>query len=77
MATSIQYIAGPRGLQGPAGPRGLQGPRGSQGVAGNSGPAGIRGPRGFPGAVIETDGGSAATVFSTNDLDLDGGDANG
>lgn len=77
MTTTIQYIAGPRGLQGPRGPAGAQGPRGPQGHAGHTGQTGLRGPRGFPGAVIETDGGSASTVFSTNDIQLDGGDANG
>ena len=74
---TIQYIAGPRGLQGAEGPRGPQGSRGPQGITGHVGHSGPRGPRGFPGAVIETDGGSASTVFSTNDLELDGGNANG
>lgn len=74
---TIQYIAGPRGLQGSEGPRGPQGSRGPQGIPGHIGASGPRGPRGFPGAIIETDGGSASTVFSTNDLELDGGNANG
>jgi len=74
---TIQYIAGPRGLQGAEGPRGPQGSRGPQGIPGHIGASGPRGPRGFPGAIIETDGGSASTVFSTNDLELDGGNANG
>jgi hypothetical protein len=38
---------------------------------------GPRGPRGFQGAVIETDGGSASSVYSTSDIQLDGGNANG
>ena len=74
---TIQYIAGPRGLQGPEGPRGHSGSRGPQGIPGHAGPAGPRGPRGHAGGVIEIDGGSATTVFSTNEIQLDGGDANG
>jgi hypothetical protein len=74
---TIQYIAGPRGLQGPTGPRGLQGSRGPQGIPGHLGNTGPRGPRGFQGAVIETDGGSASSIYATSDIQLDGGNANG
>ena len=74
---TIQYIAGPRGLQGATGPRGPQGSRGPQGITGHIGASGPRGPRGFQGAVIETDGGSASSVYSTSDIQLDGGNANG
>ena len=74
---TIQYIAGPRGLQGPTGPRGPQGSRGPQGIPGHLGNTGPRGPRGFQGAVIETDGGSASSIYSTSDIQLDGGNANG
>jgi hypothetical protein len=74
---TIQYIAGPRGLQGPTGPRGPQGSRGPQGIPGHLGNTGPRGPRGFHGAVIETDGGSASSIYATSDIQLDGGNANG
>ena len=50
---------------------------GPQGIPGHLGNTGPRGPRGFQGAVIETDGGSASSVYSTSDIQLDGGNANG
>jgi hypothetical protein len=51
--------------------------RGVQGIPGNSGLLGPRGPRGFQGAVIETDGGSSSSIYSSSDIQLDGGNANG
>ncbi len=72
---TIQYIAGPRGLRGPEGPKGPQGPRGPQGPAGEKGEVGPRGPRGYHAAVIEVDGGSAASVYGVDDIELDGGPA--